>query len=181
MGSVLKLVRWSFMGLHMPMLEMSNGDLCTTTKQLALALNAKEKVITNLARAHRDELSLVNTSSEGVKEFLKSNRVEFGLKKVKHNLLLWTEDDMILIAILSKSVVSKQFRKGLVAFIKENATRDYVERSEYDQIKSDLADLKSFKEIVLSHIPALQNDATLAGRLLQNQKKTKHLRLVKDA
>jgi hypothetical protein len=169
------------MGLHMPMVELADGTLCVTTKQLASALHAKENTISELGRRHRSEFSFLNPTANGVKDFLRSNKVEFGIKKVKHNIVLWTEDDMIIVAMLSKSEVSKQFRKGLVSFIKENATKEYVRRSEYDQIKADLDDLKEFKEMVRQHIPALNYDASLAGKILNNQKNTKHLRLVKGA
>jgi hypothetical protein len=103
--------------------------------------------------------------------FLKEHKVEFGLKYVRGDMRLWTEDDMILVAILSHAPSSKEFRKDLVQFIKANAVKDYVSREEYDSLLERLKALESA-------VPALQVAASAAGTALQAQKGTRHLRLV---
>jgi prophage antirepressor-like protein len=122
----MKLVRWEFNGLHVPMMADKDGLLYCTSKQLCEALGITKQALHEVKRRHADEFSLLRSTESGPKEFLTENKVEFGIKRVKSDMVLWPEDDMILVAMLTRSSVSKEFRRQLVLHIKANAKKDMV-------------------------------------------------------
>lgn len=134
----MKLVRWTYNNLHIPMMAGNNGDLWCTSKQLCGALGTTELALRLLRKRHADEFDANCVSKSNAILFFKENKVEFGVKYVRGDMALWSEDDMILVAILSRSDMSKQFRKDLRAFIKEHAKKDllsgYVKKDDYNNL-----------------------------------------------
>ncbi len=171
----MKLVRWEFNNLHVPMMEDDQGNLFCTTKQLASALNCPEDTIRRIRRRHEDELADVSKTFCLAKEFLESHKAEFAIGRMRKDLTVWTEDDMILVAILSKSQVGKEFRRNLVSFIKANARKDYVQASVHERLREEHAKLRADVDSIMSY---LDMTASTSGKLLNAQKQTKHLRLV---
>ena len=133
----MQLTRWDFNNLRVPMMMDTSGKLWCTSKQLCEALGIKPEAIRKLAHDHKDELEFLSVTESHAKDFLKENKSEFGIKRVKQDMSLWSEDDMITIAVLSKSSVAKQFRKDLVKLIKEQARKSYVTRDEFNEIAID--------------------------------------------
>lgn len=168
----MKLTEWSFNGLSMPMIEDNNGTLYCTTKQLAVALGKTEKHIHDLKKLHEDELVGINPDTIGAKGFLSANKEELGIKRVRDNMSLWTEDEMILIAMLSRSTVSKEFRRELVKFVKANARRGYVTNEMFEIVQGRLENLESLV------LPLLEQQASHAGRTLQDYKSVRQMQVI---
>lgn len=141
----MKLVRWSFNGLHMPMMMDQSGILWCTSKQLCDGLGVDGDTLRWMRKNHRDEFEGLSVNEIHAKEFLLKNKIELGIKRVRKDMSLWSENDMILVALLARSSASKQFRRELVAFVKENAIRDvltgYVRREDYDKMAATLGKL----------------------------------------
>jgi hypothetical protein len=69
-------------------------------------------------------------------------------------------------AVLVKSPIGKEFRKGLVTFIKDNARRGYVPEERLSALEGEVAQMKEYLEMT----------ASVSGRLLNAQKRTKPVR-----
>jgi len=97
---------------------------------------------------------------------------------------------MIMAAVLVKSERGDEFRMDLAQFIKKNATRVYIEdikqrdqliaelRSENDFMKAHAERVTALEAELAEARPYLQQMASAAGKVLQVQTKTKHLRVV---
>lgn len=118
----MKLVRWSYNNLHVPMIQDGNGVLFCTANTLASALNVTEQNIRMLLVNKPEEFKGLSVNCVDAKELIKDHKVELGIKRVRNDMKLWSEDEMIMAALLSKSNVGNQFRRDLLKFIKENAT-----------------------------------------------------------
>lgn len=179
----MKLVRWSFMGLYMPMMENAeDGNLYCTTHQLAEALKTDKDSLFKIRQRHSDEFSSRLWTNCPQREFLKEYKAEFGIKQIKKNVMLWSEEDMVLVAILSKTPVSTEFRKNLSRFIKENAVRDLIHISVLEATRSQMLEdrsvmmeeldrqrgrLDSLQQVIDRFIPASDRAASAAGQMLQ--------------
>jgi hypothetical protein len=82
----MKLVRWEFQGLHVPMMEDEKGDLFCTTKQLADALNTDERTIRRVQARHQDEFTPIGGQTDPLRAFLFENKVEFGMQRIRKEL-----------------------------------------------------------------------------------------------
>lgn len=178
----MKLVRWSFMGLYMPMMEDEKGELFCTTKQLTEALAIPGSTLRSVLQRHFDEFDFLSVSKCNAKDFLRDNRVEFGVARVRNDMHLWSEKDMVSVALLSKSTASKAFRTNLSLFIRENATRDLVHVSVLEATRSQMlvdrsvmmeeldrqrGRLDSLQQVIDRFIPASDRAASAAGQMLQ--------------
>lgn len=128
----MELVRWSYENLHVPLLKDSNGKLWCTNKQLTEALNISDASLRVLKHRHSDEFDDDSVTKRNAVIEVRSRKVEFGYRHVRSDLQLWSHHDMILLAVLSKSSVSKEFRKKLVKFIDENAV---IQTEKYDSLQ----------------------------------------------
>lgn len=87
------------------------GELYCTSKAICGALGVHEETLRSIYNRHTKEFALLSVSNCNAKEFLQQNRVEFGVKRVRGDMRLWSEDDMLTFAFHSKSDVSLEFRK----------------------------------------------------------------------
>lgn len=174
----MRLVKWEFRGMVMPMIEADDGVLYCTSVTLQRALNICNSSIRKIWSRHGDELEArtgLSLTDCQTKEFVAQHKEEFGIRRLREDIHFWCEDDMLMLAILSKADASKAFRKELIRFIKEQARKEYVLRSIYDETS---ARLTAIEEILRSAGFALKENASTAGKLLNQQKDTKHLRLL---
>lgn len=135
---MFQLIRWSFNNLHVPMIQGPNDVLFCTSKQLCEALAIQHDTLRKLKQAHKDEFDSLSVTFPHAKDFLRQHKIELGIKRIKSDLTLWTENEMILVAILSKSGASKSFRKELMAFVKSNAITGYVTKDEHNRVLMEL-------------------------------------------
>jgi len=178
----MRVIAWEFNGFKIPMVEDGERNLFCTTKQLSHALNTDERQLRRIRSRHLDEFEELGGQTDTLIPFLEENKSEFGIQRIKRNMTLWSEDHMILTAVLSKSNVGKEFRRGLVKFIKKNACRGYITQEQFDTLKNENANLNSkfntLSELVLKALPAAKKSASAFGAGLRAQQGTKDLRLM---
>ena len=176
----MRLVRWAFNNLHLPMMEDAQGKLYCTNQALTSALGLSPATLRELYAQHKEEFEGACVSSPDAKEFLQRHKTEFGIRRLREDMHLWSEEDMIVIAVLSRSPIGVEFRRGIVQLVKSNAKRGYVSKEQYDRDLGELrGQLQYLMEAVQQSQPALQTAASAAGSALQAQRDTKHLRSVK--
>ena len=74
----VKLVRWGFKGLHMPMIAVGSTLVCTN-KQISLGLGCTPNSLWNAYNQHREEMDELRYTNHVPKEFLTAHKVELGL------------------------------------------------------------------------------------------------------
>jgi len=159
------------------MMETEEGILVCYGKQLATALGTAEDALRKLRSINKDEFSDLSVYNVHAKEFLNQHRVEFGIARLRDDARLWTEDDMILAAVLVRNDRGREFRRNLVHFIKAHAKRTYAHES--DQLMADMrSELAEIRSEMGAARPYLQQLASLASHNLRAQSGTKHLRAV---
>lgn len=111
----MEIVRWSFHGLHMPMLAHPNGNLYCTSKMLQDALQLNADALAKLRQQHREDIQPLSPADDpSLKEFLTAHKEELGIDRVKEDMLLWSIADIFLAALLSRSAEAKELRNGII-------------------------------------------------------------------
>jgi len=169
----MKLVHWEFQGLHVPMVEDDNRELYCTSKAICGALGMKEGHLWKITSLHSKELSELSLTNSKAKDFLQENRIAFGITRMRKDMRIWSEDDMLTFAFHSGSDKSMEFRKNLRQFIKRHAARNYVTQEQYQELDDKLG---LVLDVVKRYYPAANKTASLAGSMLRAQRETKHLR-----
>lgn len=134
----MKLVNWSFNGLEIVMMESPEGVLYCTSKQLSAALGVGESAVRTVRLRNKDEFNSLSVTKRDAKEFLAQVKDALGIKRLRADIYLWSEDEMILAAILTRSTVSKEFRKGLIQFVRDNARKNMVENEVHARVLIEL-------------------------------------------
>lgn len=179
----MKLLMWEFQSLTVPMMEGSDGNLYCTTRIISESLGITEDAIYSLYRFHKDEFSFLSLKNFHAKEFVAANKDLLKIERVKENIRIWTEDDMILFAVLSGSPTAKEFRKNLLQLIKKNAVKSHIHVDDHNKVAKELSDRVAALEKALVDFGILQKqNASAAGRMLNSHKEIKnsHLSLVRD-
>jgi prophage antirepressor-like protein len=169
----MKYFLWQFQDLNIPMMLDDNRTLYTTTPILASALGVDEGTLRQIYQRHQDEFDGNCVTDSDAISFLSENRKTYGLTYVRGDMHLWSEDDMILFAGLSRTPVGKAFRKEMVKAIKAQARKGLVTEEYFDSVVSQLLARVS---VVEAAQPALDRAASAAGTMLQAQKHTKGFR-----
>ena len=130
----MKIVRWSFENLHIPMIQDDEGKLWATTKTLAESLGVTEDAIRVIAMRNRDKLKGLSVTNSYAKDFIKLNKTELGIKRLRQDMQLWSESEMIRIALWSRSETADAFTDQLVEFVRKNATTGWVTREEHNEL-----------------------------------------------
>lgn len=191
----MNLVRWKFENIDVPMMELDDGTLCTTGYVVASALGVTQNNLQHIYNNRQEDfkgLRLRENWGNTVPpiDFLRQNREEFGLTYIRDNMYLWTESDMIMFAILSRSEKSFDFRQGLIEFVKQNARKNYVTVEEYQMLlghysqvqqhlqilEQNQANMQRQLEAIAKANPILELAASAAGSMLAAQKGMKKLR-----
>lgn len=174
----MKYVAWEVIpGTYLPMMEDDNGELFGTNKTVCEGLGIKPSTLREFYRTNKEEFESLSVRNVDAKEFLKANKEDFNIKRVRDDMKIWSEDDMLTFAFLVKSDKGREFRRGLRTFLKKNAIRHYVSVEDHEKLKSDLnARLASLETLVLQTQRAAEYDASLAGKLLSNHRNTKAFR-----
>lgn len=136
----MKLVRWEFLGLHMPMMEDDNGELYCTSKAICDALGIDKHTMEMIVSRNKDEFGSLRLTNCGSKDG--GLRVtDCYSKDLSVSDCNASEDDMLTFAFHSKSPQSLEFRKQLRRFIKQNATQGYVTQAQFDELKGHMHSL----------------------------------------
>jgi prophage antirepressor-like protein len=114
-------------------------DLYCPNALLAVVLGTSLDALKHLAACHRHELHpLIGRKSPAkVLELLAMHKDSFHIKRLRDDIILWPEDDMILLACMSQTPIGHDFRRWMVAHIKENASRSAITIERVEQILTE--------------------------------------------
>jgi prophage antirepressor-like protein len=178
----MKLVLWMFQSLVVPMMEDENGVLYTTSAVLAKVLGVTPHTLAATYHRHKDEfegLSGTDSAASGqpskISMFLRIHMSEFEIRRVRSDLHLWSENDMILHAMYCQTIEGRGFRKDFINFIKQNAIRGCVTQEQLNEMQTQVNELR---ELLAAAGPSLQTTASAIGSALYAQRGTKPLRTV---
>lgn len=162
------------------MMEDSDGTLYTTGAPLAGALGVTTNNLVFLYNQHRDEFDDARVSTTHANEFLQQYKEQFGIQRVRQDMHLWTEDDMILFAALSRSDQGKAFRKAMKELVKQQARKTLVTKEYFDTVVAQLVqrnqNLQEQVNALHEAQPHLRHIAKNAGQMLYEQRFTKPFR-----
>lgn len=187
----MKLVKWKFNSLEVPMIEIEKELYCTS-KAICGALNVNLTALTMCYQRNLLEFgSPLDSQNVSLREFLKEHKEYLGIKRVKADLNLWSEQQMFLFAVHISSPSSIQFREELWSFIKQHVQVSTVTLDMYRELESRNESLEArlaMQEHMLlemdARITAIQTPmdqiATHAGKMLCLQKGTKPFRTSKE-
>jgi prophage antirepressor-like protein len=168
---------WQFQDLTVPMMEDENGTLFTTGAILASVLGVTDNNLVALYQAHKDEFDDVRVNTTHANDFLQANKETFGVQRVRQDMHLWSEDDMILFAGLSRTPVGKAFRKEMIKAIKAQARKGFITEEYFDSVVSQLVTrLTALEEQKQQAASGLNTAASAAGSALAAQRYTKPFR-----
>jgi len=173
----MRLFHWQFDTLVVPMMEDESGTLYTTSSVLAHALGVTENNLVYLYQAHPDEFDGARVSTTHANSFFQQNMEEFGIQRVRQDIHLWTENDMILFAALSRSDQGKEFRKQMVQLVKQQARKTLITKEQFDAIVGELmVRINELEKAQQDAQPHLNATASAAGSALAHQRYIKPFR-----
>lgn len=179
----MELIGMFFNHLIVHMLDSEEDDmLWTTSAAVCKALEIKKSALRNLYARNQDEFESVTLSDakEPFQKFFQENKDAFDIRRMRKDTRLWSENDVILIAMLCRSSISKEFRREFVKYIKQNAInrvlKDFVTREEFEQLLEETAQLRG---MLSGAQPDLARNASAAGAALRAHRTIRHLRRVK--
>lgn len=84
----MKLVRWSFHNLHIPMLDVPDVGLCFTAKTLADALLVREAHVRQTIYRYHERVQPLSVGEVRAQAFLRENAAAFCILRVKEDMHL---------------------------------------------------------------------------------------------
>lgn len=131
----MKIINWEFESLKIKMIEL-NGELYCTSKSVREALSVEASTLRQIYRRHEDEFfSICVTDCHANLQMLKNT---LGLKYIRKDMKLWSEDDMLTFAFMVSGDRARAARRDFRKFIKEHAKKGLVSKGELEQLKEDL-------------------------------------------
>ena len=190
----MRVLDWQGNDFSCAMVEDDNGKMWTTTAGIALALHADDKTILKIHGRHKeqfeDSLRVANrhsneqfemdasgtncSSKSQVREFLAKNMLQFGVKRMRKDLHIWSEDDVLVFAVLCRTPHANIVRKEFLQFIKDNLRREY--RREYAQLRAEHDELLQRMVAVEAALPSINQSASASGAALRAHRGTKAIR-----
>lgn len=171
----MKLVRWEFNSLQLPMIEDDEQELYCTSAALCKALGMGQDQLDKIYKKHKNALFPVRPSdrrSNELKSFIKQHRGELHVARVREDMLLWPIDEALCVALYAHSEEAVRFHREAIRLIRQHAKQSTVSRTEYEALLEQVADLRC---IVLEGQKALQVAASAAGSTLNAHKGARHL------
>jgi hypothetical protein len=157
----MKILDWKSENFCCAMVEDEERQMWTTTSGIAVALGIEPRSVLQLyqrRKAHFDELSGSNrTAKEEVLAFLAQHQQHFGIRRMRPDLHLWSEDDVLTMAVLCNSPQALRAKKEFLQFIKSNMRREYATlQTQYDEVLRRLM-------LIEEALPAVQKLRSAAG------------------
>lgn len=171
----MKLTKWSFAGLEVPMMEDEDGELYCTSKALCGALGVTEGNIRSFYNDNKAEFDSLTVSNRHAKEFFREHQSVFELKRIRGNIRIWSEDDMLVFAFFLKTPQAREFRRELRLFIKQQARKDTVSREEFMSLLERVKNMELEREEAL---PRFNLAASCAGKTLASFRGTTDFRKI---
>lgn len=179
----MKLIKWEFNGLIVPMIDIE-GDLYCTSKAICSALGVTDNALKQCYRDHGIEIGeSLGCLKEPLRSFLYENKIQLDIKRVRTDINIWSEDQMLTFAFHITSDKAIQFRKDLIVMIKQYAKKDTISRDEYEKLQNEFQDLKHTVGVLVQSIESAQipmsKIASESGKLLRIHRDVKAFRTSK--
>jgi hypothetical protein len=117
-----RYAEYHFLGLVFGVIELPNGDVVTTNMALAAALGVNPGTLREAHSAHPQSfrpLSVSTADGKEILEMIRRHRAAFMTRRVRQDLLLWTEADMYMHCRYSQSPRADQFMRHNVEFLRD--------------------------------------------------------------
>ena len=160
----MKILDWKSENFCCAMVEDEERRMWTTTAGVAGALGIEQDSALNLYHRNKAHFEDTTPSLRGDKEsvvaFLTQHQKHFGIKRMRANLRIWSEDDVLTLAVLCKSPQALKAKKEFLQFIKSNMRREYATlQTQYNELLHRLM-------LVEEALPAVQKLRSAAGSSL---------------
>jgi len=156
----MKILDWKSENFCCAMVEDEERRMWTTTAGIALALGVDVRALYNIYRRRKDQFGLSETdryTKESVMGFLRQHTKHFGIKRIKEDMHVWSEDDVLVFAVLCRSPQADLARKDFLQFIKSNMRREYATlQTQYNELLQRLM-------LVEEALPSVQKLRSSAG------------------
>lgn len=193
----MKIVNWRGDNFSCAMVEDDDRRMWTTTRGVALALGITERAVLQLYRRHQakfDQLEGLSgtfcTAKEAglsatdrgancaakcdanrkVWEFLEQNRAYFGIQRMRSDMHIWSEEQVILFVAHCTSDKAGLALIAFIQFIKDQLIKDYAHLA--DQHKELVSRMIALEEAV----PSVRKSASAAGTALAAHRGTVKIR-----
>ena len=165
----MQLITLSIQGLSVTMVEI-DGMLWCSNSMAAQGLGCSEQNLLQTYQRHKKEFSDSSTLSCRVSE-LRPHAEALGAKQIRKNTRFWSEDDLLVLAVLSRTDIGVEFRKEFVKLMKANARRDLFTKDQMEMFMMNATkelreELKELKEFVGYARPTLERASSAAGTAL---------------
>lgn len=124
--------------LSIPMLSI-DGELYITQHNLANLLGVDEITLRRRYQRKREDFESNRVQSLNANEFIKQNKTKFGLKYVRNDMRLWTEDDMLTFGQIVRGEKGRRIRKEMRIVIKQHSKHYVISPETYEKLSADLA------------------------------------------
>ena len=197
MKNKINLIKWEFRSLKIGMIEVGGKFYCSTNA-LTKALGVTDSHISRIfyrhkkefdrVRCHKDVLQNISKHVyENEKSFIRENKDSLMITRLKSDMAWWSEKEMLIFAYHFRSDRAMEFREEISDLVIKNAVKNYVTADAYNQLVKDNEAIKlenkklesrisDIEKLILMFIPAANEIASGAGRMLSLQKGTKQLR-----
>lgn len=170
-------IAWRFRSLVVPMIMGNDGVLYTTSKAICAGLGIEATSLMHIYGRAPSRFSTLTMTQSHAKETFVEHRKEFGIVRLREDMRVWTENDMIRFAACATSEAAEDFMQGVIELVKANAKIGSVTKEEHESLQQEVRDIKN----TLSEMQQVLNDAaSFAGKELNLHKKTRSLRLVQQ-
>lgn len=184
----MELKNWKFHGITIAVIRIMEGLLVCTSKALCAALGLTQGQLDILYSRHIDQLNPLRptdcVSKNDLMAFLKANRIELGIGRVRTDMLLWPIREAIKVAYLAHTKVSWDFINASIDLVLQESRENAITQEEYHKLESHLslvqkegsnlrARLARLEEIVEYIKPTMEVMASASGTTLQAHKRVK--------
>ena len=108
-----------------------SGQLCGTNKTIAGILGISESGVRDIYCDHKDEFEALSVAIGDAKEFLSENREVFGIKRVRSDMKIWSDNDILTFCYKATGPKSIEIRRQFTQFIKEHSRKTIITEEQY--------------------------------------------------
>jgi prophage antirepressor-like protein len=112
----MNVIPWKFRNFIIPMASVA-GRLYTTTQMLSKALGVSYDAIYHSYLRNRDRLQNLNLTNCQAKEVFAQNKEAFGIKRLREDMHIWSEAQMIFLAFNCRSEQGQEFSDAVIELV----------------------------------------------------------------
>lgn len=116
----MNVILWKFRNLTIPMAQVG-GRLYTTTQVLSKALGVSYDAIYQSYLRNKERLQNLNLTNCQAKEIFAQNKEAFGIKRLREDMHVWSEAQMIFLAFNCRSEQGQEFSDAVIELVQQEA------------------------------------------------------------